>query len=97
VNVYEQLARLEQDALRALEGCVTMAQLRAWRRRFISKKPGADPCTGCMERQLENCSRACKAGTCPQCGGPLSHGDGHDEPPIYCAECGIGWNTPEEI
>ena len=28
---------------------------------------------------------------CPICGQPLRYGDGHDDPLLFCRECGIGW------
>jgi hypothetical protein len=60
---------------------------------YIAGNDEHDPCTLCGLRQLEHCQFAC-AQRCPECGGPLSYGDGEIMPPVYCDYCSIGWDHP---
>lgn len=36
-------------------------------------------------------------GTCPHCGQELMFGDWPETPPIYCDNCRIGWDSPDEV
>jgi hypothetical protein len=34
---------------------------------------------------------------CPRCNQPVSFGDGVETPPLYCPDCELGWDTPNEL
>jgi len=34
---------------------------------------------------------------CPDCGQTLMLGNGDDEPPVYCEQCGQGWDRVEDV
>ena len=38
-----------------------------------------------------------KPGTCPQCRQELQCGDGVETPALYCDNCGMGWDSPDEV
>jgi hypothetical protein len=35
--------------------------------------------------------------TCPKCGQPVQFGDGDTRPPLYCDNCGLGWDSLDEL
>jgi hypothetical protein len=59
---------------------------------YIAGERDDTPCTLCGLRQMDHCQWAC-AQRCPECGGPLSYGNGQDEPAVYCDNCSIGWDA----
>ena len=34
---------------------------------------------------------------CPRCNQPVQYGDGVETPPIYCSDCELEWETPEDL